>query len=62
MCWLTQKCPVMIRILISMPSLTSWHFVTFCQLLVSTINLKHDIFETRFRQSAKGEMTAWEIR
>ena len=37
-------------------------FAKFSQILSSNIYVKNGIFETCFRQSAKGKMTAWDVR
>ena len=54
----------MIRFLILVSNLTFWDFWIFWNFgdTFSNIYLKNDIFETCFRQSAKGKMTAWDVR
>ena len=58
----TKQYLVMIRFLIFMSNLTFLNFANFCQFLSSNIYVKNGIFETCFRQSAKGKMTAWDVR
>ena len=58
----TKQYLVVIRFLIFMSKLTVWDFAEFYQFVLSNIEVKNGIFETCFRQAAKGKMTAWEVR
>ena len=51
-----------IRFLILVSKLTFLDVAIFCQFVLSNVYLKTGIFETCFRQSAKGKMTAWDVR
>ena len=62
MCYFRQHISGYDAFLIFMSNLTFLDVAHFCQILLSNINLKNDIFETCFRQSAKGKMTAWDVR
>ena len=52
----------MTRFLILVSDLTFLDFANLCQFLLPNIFLKNGSFETCFRQSAKGKMTAWNVR
>ena len=53
---------IMIRFLTYMSSLIFLDFASACESVLSNIDLKIDIFETCFRQSARDKMTAWDVR
>ena len=57
----TKQYLVVIRFLIFMSNLTFLDFAKFCHFLPSIIYVKNGIFETCFRESAKGKMTAWDV-
>ena len=53
---------VMIGLLIFVSNFTFLDLASFCQFLLSDIDVKIVSFQTCFRQSAKGKMTAWEVQ
>ena len=53
---------VMLHVCISMSIFTWLDFANCCQLLLSNTYVKNGIFETCFRRSAEGKMTAWDVQ